>query len=186
MLDQVPVFRVAFVIKTILLASDLSISTSSLLKHASELANQHNAKLIIVHAVEPLGSLGHALLNAYLKPETTRLMTTTGLEAMLNEVKTQVIDTLTEEHVDGSVDLLQLSEVVVKSGMPVDVILNVADEVNADLIILGSHCPDMSSSGYLGSVAQKVLTSAAVPVYVVPYRPFNLDYTHVQTQMGLW
>lgn len=173
-------------IKTILLASDLSISTSSLLQHASELANQYSARLVIVHAVEPLGSLGHALLNAYLKPETTRLMTTTGLDAMLDEVKAQVIDTLTEEHVDGSVDLLQLKEVVVKEGMPVDVILSVADEVEADLIIVGSHCPDMGSTSYLGSVAQKVLTSAAVPVYVVPYRPLDMSFNQTQTQMGLW
>ena len=53
-------------IKTILLATDLSVFTSCVLNHASELAKQHNAKLVVAHAIEPLGTLGHALLHAYL------------------------------------------------------------------------------------------------------------------------
>lgn len=173
-------------IKTILLAADLSVFTSCLLQHASELANQHNAKLIIVHAVEPLGTLGHALLNAYLKPETTHLMTTTGLDAMMSEVKTQVIETLTEEHLDGTVDLLQLGEVVVKAGTPVDVILQAADDVAADLIIVGSHSPSLGNGSNLGTVAQKVLNNARVPVYVVPNLPVGFDLSSQQAQMGLW
>lgn len=173
-------------IKNILLAADLGVFTPCLLQHASELANQHSAKLIVVHAVEPLGTLGHALLNAYLKPETTRLMTTTGLDAMMNEVKVQVIDALTEEHIGGSVDLLQLGEVIVRSGMPVDVILSVAEESKADLIILGSHSPDMGNPSHLGTVAQKVLNGAKVPVYVVPNRAVDFDYSTKQIQMGLW
>ncbi len=173
-------------IRTILLATDLGEFTPCLLQHASDLANQHSAKLIVVHAVEPLGTLGHALLNAYLKPETTRLMTTTGLDAMMNEVKAQVIDTLTEEHLDGSVDLLQLGEVIVRSGPPVDVILEVAEDTEADLIILGSHSPSYHYGGHLGTVAQKVLNSARVPVYVVPYRPLEHELNLNQTQMRLW
>ncbi|MFT6390204.1 MAG: nucleotide-binding universal stress UspA family protein [Cellvibrionaceae bacterium] len=113
-------------------------------------------------------------------------MTTTGLDAMMNEVKAQVIDALTEEHIGGSVDLLQLAEVVVKSGMPVDVILAVAEESQADLIILGSHTPDIGNSSYLGTVAQKVLNNAIVPVYVVPNRPVNFDDRVKQAQIGLW
>ena len=176
-------------IKTILLAADLSVFTPCLLQHASVLANQHNAKLVIVHAVEPLGTLGHALLNAYLKPETTHLMTTTGLDAMVNEVKAQIIDTLTEEHVGGSVNLLQLGEVIVKAGMPVDVILETAGEVEADLLIVGTHSPAMTSSvndSGLGTVAQKVLNCAKVPVYVVPHSPVDFGVNTSQPQMGLW
>ncbi|MGH1438839.1 MAG: universal stress protein [Cellvibrionaceae bacterium] len=173
-------------IKTILLAADLSVFTPCLLQHASELANQHSAKLVVVHAVEPLGNLGHALLNAYLKPETTHLMTTTGLDAMMDEVKAQVIDILTEEHLDGSVDLLQLGEVIVKAGPPVDVILTVAEDIKADLIILGSHSPALANTTSLGTVAQKVLNSANVPVYVVPHRPIDFQLPTNNTQMGLW
>lgn len=173
-------------IKTILLAADLSIFTPCLLQHASELANQHKAKLVVVHAVEPLGTLGHALLNAYLKPETTHLMTTTGLDAMMSEVKAQVIDILTEEHLDGSVDLLQLGEVIVKAGTPVDVILRVAEDIQADLIITGSHSPTVSNTSSLGTVTQKILNCAKVPVYVVPHRPVDFEMSLSNGQMGLW
>jgi len=182
----VTVVRYILVIKTILLATDLSIFTPCLLQHAADLAKQHHAKLIVAHAIEPLGTLGHALLHAYLKPETTHALTTTGMEAMVKEVKNQLIDSLADEHIDGGVDLLQLGEVIVKTGNPVDVILNIADDKEADLIVVGNNSPDVRSPPSLGSVAQKILNCAKVPVYVVPNSPFSLHQTEAHNQMRLW
>jgi nucleotide-binding universal stress UspA family protein len=175
------------VIKTILLATDLSVFTSCVLQHASELAKQHNAKLVVAHAIEPLGTLGHALLHAYLNPQTTRELTTTGLDAMIQEVKAQVIDALTDEYMEGEVDLLKLGEVIVRTGVPVDVILQAAEDVQADVIVVGSNAPDPNNIAQLGTVAQKVLNGAKVPVYVVPNRPLIMDQgSSAQSQMGLW
>ncbi|MGH1486150.1 MAG: universal stress protein [Cellvibrionaceae bacterium] len=174
-------------IKTILLATDLSVFTPCVLQHASELAKQHNAKLVVVHAIEPLGTLGHALLHAYLNPKTTQQLTTTGLDAMVQEVKAQVIDALTDEYMEGDVDLLKLGEVIVKTGTPVDVILQAAEDVQADLIVLGSHSPDPHNLSHIGTVAQKVLNNAKVPVYVVPNRAAIWQQEGgSQSQMGLW
>ncbi|WP_171493520.1 universal stress protein, partial [Acinetobacter ursingii] len=46
-------------------------------------------------------------------------------------------------------------------------ILNIADEVNADLIIMGSHGRSGLKKLVLGSVAQKVLAESPVPVLIV-------------------
>lgn len=174
-------------IKTILLATDLSVFTACVLQHGCELAKKHNSKLVVAHAIEPLGTLGHALLHAYLNPKTTRQLTTTGLDAMVQEVKAQVIDALTDEYMEGDTHLLELGEVIVQAGAPVDVILQAAEDVQADLIILGSHSPDPHNFSYIGTVAQKVLNNAKVPVYVVPNRSaiWNQDGGN-QRQMGLW
>ncbi len=173
-------------IKTILLAVDLSVFTPCLLQHAAELAKQHSAKLVVVHAIEPLGTLGHALLNAYLEPEESRAMATTGMEAMVREVKAQVVDALTDEYIDGGIDLLHLGEVIVKAGPPIDVILQVAHDIDASLIIVGSNSPDMRPPVSLGSVSQKILNNARVPVYVVPNSPLTWQESDRQNQMGLW
>ncbi len=184
--DYTSVFRVNFVIKTILLAIDLTVFTPCLLQHGAELAKKHDAKLIVVHAIEPLGILGHALINAYLGPDKSREITTKGLAAMVSEVKLQVIDALTDEFVDGSIDLLQLGEVIVKTGAPEDVILEAAQAVEASLIMLGSNSPDIETPTTLGSVSQKVLSRSKVPVYMIPNSPLVLHHSQSQNQLGLW
>jgi nucleotide-binding universal stress UspA family protein len=180
------VFRVIFVIKTILLAIDLTVFTPCLLQHGAELAKKHDAKLIVVHAIEPLGMLGHALINAYLDPDASREITTKGLASMVSEVKVQVIDALSDEFVDGSIDLLQLGEVIVKTGAPEEVILEAAQAIDASLIILGSNSPELRSPTALGSVSQKVLSRSKVPVYMIPNFPMALHQSESQNQLGLW
>jgi nucleotide-binding universal stress UspA family protein len=54
-----------------------------------------------------------------------------------------------------------------KTGMPAQEILHAADKTKADLIVMGSHGHGAIGSLLLGSVTQKVLASAKVPVLVV-------------------
>jgi nucleotide-binding universal stress UspA family protein len=185
-LDHTSVLRANFVIKPILLAIDLSVFTPCLLQHGAELAKKHDAKLIVVHAIEPLGMLGHALINAYLDPDKSREITTKGSAAMVSEVKLQVIDALTDEFVDGSIDLLKLGEVIVKTGVPEDVILEAAGAIDASLIMLGSNSPNLKMPTVLGSVSQKVLSRSKIPVYMIPNTPLVLHRSQSQNQLGLW
>ena len=46
-------------------------------------------------------------------------------------------------------------------------VLKVAKEIDADLIIMGSHRHTMVSDALLGSTTMKILHSAKVPVLVV-------------------
>ncbi len=171
-------------IKKILLAVDLGPFTAKLLQYAADLSSCHKADLVIVHAIEPLGSLGHALLHAYLKPETTHEMTTTGLKVMEEEVKVQVIDRLTDEHMEGDTNLLHLNQVIVRTGLPAEVILQVTEEESADLVVLGSH--NMGMATQIGTVAQKILNNAPVPVFLAPNVPLAFNTDVVQHQLRLW
>lgn len=155
------------VIKKILLAVDLGVYTPHLLQYAASLSSQYHASLVVVHAVEPLGTLGHALLKTYLKPETTRQLTTTGMDSVVDQIRSQVIDILTDEFMSGGIDLPRLEDVIVKPGAPVEIILETASDINADVIVLGSHSSENHDSS-LGSVPQKVLTYSKRPVYLIP------------------
>ena len=57
-------------------------------------------------------------------------------------------------------------EVMVRSGHPYKTILEVADEENADLIILASHRPGLQDY-FLGSTAAKVVRHATCSVLVM-------------------
>lgn len=154
-------------INTILLAVDLGVYTSHLLQHAASLSKHYNARLLVVHAIEPLGSLGNALIQTYLEPEVSEELTTSGMDAIIEQIRFRVIDSITDEYMNGDIDLPRLGEVIVKSGAPVDVILSAAEEHNIDLLVLGSHSPDIN--GHLGSVSHKILNTSKWPVYLVPH-----------------
>ncbi len=53
-------------------------------------------------------------------------------------------------------------------GTPVDVIIDTAREIQADTIVMSTHGRSGLTRWLLGSVTQKILTSAPCPVYVIP------------------
>jgi nucleotide-binding universal stress UspA family protein len=58
-------------------------------------------------------------------------------------------------------------ETMVRNGNPVDEILQVAGEIDADLIVVGSHGTDMTKRFLLGSVSDRVLEYASCSVLIV-------------------
>lgn len=58
-------------------------------------------------------------------------------------------------------------ETMVRNGDPVDVILSVADEIDADVIVLGSHGTGIARRFLLGSVSDRVLEYARCSVLIV-------------------
>ena len=64
-------------------------------------------------------------------------------------------------------DGIQVDSKVIRGVSPSDGIIAIADEVNADLIIMGSHGRTGFKKMFLGSVAQNVLTESPIPVLIV-------------------
>ena len=155
-------------VKTILYATDLGLYGPFILEHVSELATCHHAKVVVVHAVEPLGVFADAVLEAYLPDDTKKDLKQHGLEEVLGMIRNQVKSAFSDDFIDyeGSVDWI--ADVRVIGGLPSDVILNEAEDCGADIIVLGSHGGRSRRSTALGSVASKVLQLAKVPVFLVP------------------
>jgi nucleotide-binding universal stress UspA family protein len=152
---------------TILLATDLGPELSNLLQHTLRLASNFEARIIIIHAVEPLGAMAGAVVQSYLPGQLNK-----GLEEDLDtinrQIKCRVIDALEEEFMQGEKELSRLSDVQVLSGRPADIILEYAARCEADLIVMGKHGQYSSFATIMGSVANRVLQLASVPVYLVP------------------
>ena len=62
---------------------------------------------------------------------------------------------------------IKINTCIVRSVPPATGILNVADEIHADMIIMGSHGRTGLKKLVLGSVAQEVLGSSHIPVLIV-------------------
>ena len=62
-------------------------------------------------------------------------------------------------------------EVLVRNGNPIDEILRVAEEIDADLIVLGSHGIGAARRFLLGSVSDRILEYARCSVLIVKKKP---------------
>lgn len=137
----------------IILATDGSAHAEEALGYAQRLALRDDARVIVVHAFEPVPS--------YLgEPWGDRVMARHVSAGQA--VAAQAAQKLEEAGVDHGVEVLE--------GPPAEAILRVADVRDCDLIVMGSRGHGALASLLLGSVSQRVLSHARMPVLVVRAR----------------
>ena len=70
-----------------------------------------------------------------------------------------------------------VESIEVREGFPAEVILSKADELNCDLIIMGTHGKGIIQHAFLGSTAKRVLRRTRKPVFIIPLPKGELDIT---------
>lgn len=131
--------------KTILFPTDFSHSGDAALTMATALARDTGATLLILHVEEPPAAYGGGELY-YGMPEPA----TKDLLALLDQVKPS----------DPKVPFKHR----MVTGEPAGAIVRVAEEEEADMIVLGTHGRTGLSRLLMGSVAEAVVRRAKCPV----------------------
>ena len=138
--------------RRILVATDFSACSRTAVRLAVALARRQQAPLVLVHAVEsppfdpPMAPIGATAWEA-------ELLVAAELELAreASEIRLSGIAVETRAHL----------------GTPSRLILEVADQVAADLIVVGTHGRKGAAHLFLGSVAEHVARTSTVPVLVV-------------------
>ncbi|MDG4945789.1 universal stress protein [Weeksellaceae bacterium KMM 9713] len=141
--------------KTILVPVDLSPFSHEIAMEAVKVAKISGGKLILLHVVSLdigfiIGDVGFQYL-----PELEK----TALEEDAKEL-TKLQEIVAAEGVE--------VESMVKQGIPVDTILEQADEVNADAMVIGSKGHGTLYEAFVGSVCRDVIKDAKIPIVVIP------------------
>ena len=144
--------------KNILLATDLAAETDRALERAIQLASTTSAKLHILH-VCPLYSFKNKEKNISLKKETK--------------------DTI-KKHLESNKKVKNLTTTisVIESAEPFLEILNHAEKVTADLIVMGMHGKAKLIDMFVGTTIEKVIRKGIRPVLMVKNKVKG-DYTDV-------
>ncbi len=153
--------------RTILYASDLGNHMRPVFRHAVSLARQYHARIVMLHVVEPLGTTGEWVLNAYL-PGKTRELEKKALKKVLKQMRRRLEKFYQEELDAADQEARLVSDIVVVSGEPAEEILRQAAKRQADLIVVGTHTGVGTGLGLLGSTARKLTQYATHPLLVVP------------------
>ena len=155
-------------IRSMLYATDLGHYAPVVMQHALALARTFKAELYVVHAVEPMGLFAESVLQSYLDEQALNEFHSQGLNNVMVNIEQRVLDSLREELEEGQQDLKVIQSVRVFQGDPSQVILQQAEKLSVDLLILGSHSHGAGGETPLGRTAARVLQLSKVPVYLVP------------------
>ncbi len=155
-------------IKTIVFATDLGAFTAHSLLHVESLAKQFDAKVVILHALAPMGEYASAFVQSHYPDADPKAWLDGDQPETLATLKEQIFESLLRDPAAERALVDRVVDIVVTVGSPASVILQTAQKLSADLIVIGSHGVDAIDGSVLGSVASKVLQLAKIPVYMVP------------------
>ena len=140
-------------IRKILVPIDFSDSASNIIEWAAYLARESKSKLVLFHAYH-LPVEFQQLEGAYLPPDFWANVKSEA-EASLARYETELRES------GHSV------ESVVREGYAATAIVDEANELGADLIVIGTHGLSGLKHMLLGSVAERVVQKAPCPVLTV-------------------
>lgn len=155
-------------IRSILYATDLGLYASYVLQHALALTRSFNADLYVVHAVKPMGLFAESVLKTYLDDEALSELRRSGLNTVMASIEQRVLEGFRDELGENQQDLQLIRSVRVLQGDPPAVILEEAQKLGVDLLVVGSHSHGAEQAVPLGRTAARVVQLADVPVYLVP------------------
>jgi nucleotide-binding universal stress UspA family protein len=146
----------------VLAAVDFSQDSHAALAWAGEYARLTEAKLLVLHvAHDPAASPGfyRRMGDEWLRP----------MVEVAEEMLAEFLEAMRKVHPD--LGPLQTASTKLVSGLPAGRIVEVAEQVGAPLIVVGSRGRTGLPHILLGSVAERVVQTAAVPVVVVKAPP---------------
>jgi nucleotide-binding universal stress UspA family protein len=141
-------------IRRVLHASDFSSASRRAFDTALMIAKSVNAKLAIVHVLAPVVTVPDQYIDA---------ATLDQLDKQARQWSTRHLDRLAARATKAGVP----ASVVLRDGDPADQIVRVCRATKSDLIIVGTHGRRGLQKFFLGSVAERVVSTAACPVVTV-------------------
>ena len=155
-------------IRSILYATDLGLYSPYVLQHALSLAKAHRAELYVVHAVEPLGLFAESVLQTYLDETLLKELRAQGQGTGMGRFEQRGLGGFSDEIGDAEKELSLIKAVRVVQGDPPQMILEEAQKLGVDLLVVGSHSHGAALETPLGRTASRLVQLSEVPVYLVP------------------
>ena len=152
-------------INRILYTTDLSLNAAYVFRYALNSAEKHDAKIDVLHVVQPGGGLG-------FKSHAVKT------EVLVKKIKKRIENIAEQELKDKPSLIDHVSEILVKEGNPADVIFQVVEDLKPDILIMGTHSKGIITNAVLGSVAMKVVQRINIPVYIIPIPSLPSGYVN--------
>lgn len=148
--------------KTVLIALDYSPSAQKIAEMGYRLAKTMNARTILLHVIAHTTYYSSPGFSPILGFDSFSKLVETDTADELRELAKNYVDKL-KEHLGG-----EMIDTAVRNGDFGEIILETATELNADIIVLGTHSRRGLDKILMGSVAEKVLHNSSIPLFIIP------------------
>jgi len=152
----------------ILVATDLSQSSVNAFKHAVMMARRNKARIHLLHVVPEVDASMRAYISAMMVKGSLDKFESQHEEEARQEIQKRLKKFAEDELANHPEDLERVVSIEVAHGHPVIKILEAADRLKADVIVMGSHGKGAIEHAFLGSTTEKVLRKTKRPVFVIP------------------
>lgn len=148
----------------ILIALDYNPTAQKVAETGFSIAKSMNAEVVLLHIVTDPAF--------YSSAEYSPIMGFTGM-VYSSELASDSVEGLKK----ASMKYLKKSkehlgddniQIIVKEGDFADTILETAKEINADIIVVGSHSQKWLENILMGSVAEEILHKSTIPLFIIP------------------
>ncbi|MEP6746420.1 MAG: universal stress protein [Bacteroidota bacterium] len=150
--------------KKILIALDYNPGAQKIAETGYALATAMNAEVVLLHVMEET-----SYYSAYEYSPIMGFNNFSSADIMLpdtiNDFRKGIEDFLekSKEHLGGT-----NIQTLVKDGEVATTIIETASELQADIIVIGSHSRRGLDKILMGSVAEKVLHHSTIPLFIIP------------------
>ena len=141
--------------KAILMPTDFSKCAANAMTHAMALARDTGAELTLLHVVFPNEGVDNNMYNVFWSDEYMAERTK-GLKHWARRFQRQKGNQGIRVHADCRI------------GFPVPTICDIAEDIQADLIVMGTTGATGLRGTFLGSIAAGVMSNTQIPVLSIP------------------
>jgi len=155
-------------IKKILVAKDLTKESSHVIRYALELACKFHAQVYVLHVMPTVEPSVLNMVALTMGPDTLAKLNAQNEAELAERTKEQLHNIIAQEAELMEEEIKHPPLVEVHHGDPAPMILSVADRLDVDMVVLGSHSKGRLHYAFLGSVAEKILRKCHRTVVIVP------------------
>ncbi len=157
-------------VKKILYASDIEQGSRPAFRAAVSLCGHYDAEITFLHVIEPLSASAQSIVKTMMNDASLLELHDDSLQH-LREILKERIDAFCDSELEPEERPAENQIATrVEEGAPDQVILRIADEIDADVIVMGCRKHNAVSQFLLGSTANKVMHQSQRPVLIVPLK----------------
>jgi len=155
-------------LKKILVSKDLSKESSHVVRYALELGCKFHAQVYVLHVMPTVDSSVLNMVALTMGADKLAKFNKENEADLAEKTREQLRNIIAKETELMEEGIVHPPKVEVHHGDAAPMILSVADRLDVDMIILGSHSKGKLHYAFLGSVAEKILRKTHRTVVIVP------------------
>jgi len=169
-------------INRLLYATDLSPNAEYAFRYAVNSALMHDARIIILHVIESMPSALHLEMGFIMGDEKAKELFEKRVSAALDRVKKRLKVFCEKELAGDPKGANRVQRIEICEGYPAEEILEKANELDCDAIVMGTHSKGFLENTFVGSVAKRVLRRTRKPVFIIPLPRGKTDITFMDDE----